>query len=95
MVITSDGDIEVPRRGVAIVYTPTSESIRGADWDLGVRPSIAPASIRALGPTARRWTKKHDTVEQVKATCFLQAVRHGDADAVTPRCGPGHITMAL
>lgn len=89
----SDGDIEkVARRGAAIVYTPTSESIRGGG--LGPWRAFHRAGITcALGSDGPAVDYSVDMVEQVKATCFLQAVRHGDADAVTPRQALAMATM--
>jgi len=81
----SDQDIEkVARRGAAVVYTPTSESIRGGG--LGPWRALQRAGITcALGSDGPAVDYSVDMVEQVKACCVLQAVRHGDPDAVSPR----------
>jgi 5-methylthioadenosine/S-adenosylhomocysteine deaminase len=81
----SDQDIDkVARRGASVVYTPTSESIRGGG--LGPWRALQRAGITcALGSDGPAVDYSVDMVEQVKACCWLQAVRHGDADAVSPR----------
>lgn len=81
----SDEDLhKVARRGASVVYTPTSESIRGGG--LGPWRAMHEAGICcALGTDGPAVDYSVDMVEQIKACCFLQAVRYGDRDAVTPR----------
>lgn len=81
----SDGDIDkVAQRGAAVVYTPTSESIRGGG--LGPWRALQRAGITcALGSDGPAVDYSVDMVEQVKACSWLQAVRYGDPEAITPR----------
>ncbi|MCC7484831.1 MAG: amidohydrolase family protein [Burkholderiales bacterium] len=81
----SDHDIElVASRGAHVVYTPTSESMRGGG--LGPIVTLRRSGINcALGTDGPAVDYSVDMVEQMKACCYLQAVRYRDAHAIPPR----------
>jgi len=81
----SDEDIAiVARRGASVVYTPTSEAIRGGG--LGPWRTMLAAGVNcALGTDGPAVDYSVDMVEQMKACCYLQSVRYGDPSAVSPR----------
>lgn len=78
----SDGDMDtVQRRGASVVYTPTSESARGGG--LGPWASMQRRGINcALGTDGPAVDYSVDMVEQMRACCYLQAVRYRDRDAI-------------
>lgn len=77
----SDSDIStVAQRGAAVVYTPTSESMRGG----GIGPWVAmrDAGITcALGTDGPAVDYSVDMLEQMKAVCLFQGLRHRRSDA--------------
>ncbi len=81
----SDEDIAiVARRGASVVYTPTSEAIRGGG--LGHWRSMLAAGVNCtLGTDGPAVDYSVDMVEQMKACCYLQGGRYGDPTAVPPR----------
>jgi len=80
----SDEDIAiVARRGSSVVYTPTSEAIRGGG--LGHWRAMLAAGVNCtLGTDGPAVDYSVDMVEQMKACCYLQSVRYGDAAAIPP-----------
>ena len=74
----TDLDIEhMARVGASLVYTPTSESIRGGG--IGPIANAVRAGINvALGTDGPMVDYSVDMVEQMKACAFLQHVRHLD-----------------
>jgi 5-methylthioadenosine/S-adenosylhomocysteine deaminase len=80
----SDEDMaDVARRGAHVVYTPTSESIRGGG--MGPWVSMLRAGINCtLGSDGPAVDYSVDMVEQMKACCYLQNVRYGQPAAIDP-----------
>jgi 5-methylthioadenosine/S-adenosylhomocysteine deaminase len=80
----SDTDIAtVAARRAHVVYTPTSESVRGGG--LGPWAAMLRAGVNCtLGTDGPAVDYSVDMVEQMKACCYLQAVRYGDPLAVAP-----------
>lgn len=80
----SDVDIEtVKKRGASIVYTPTSEAIRGGG--LGPWVGFQRAGINcALGTDGPAVDYSVDMVEQMKACLYLQNMKYRDQEAMTP-----------
>jgi 5-methylthioadenosine/S-adenosylhomocysteine deaminase len=80
----SDDDIAiVAQRGASVVYTPTSEAIRGGG--LGHWRAMLDAGVTCtLGTDGPAVDYSVDMVEQMKACCYLQSVRYGDPAAVPP-----------
>lgn len=81
----SDDDIRaVARTRASVVYTPTSEAIRGGG--LGHWRAMREAGVNCtLGTDGPAVDYSVDMVEQMKACCYLQSVRYGDPQAVQPR----------
>lgn len=82
----SDRDIEMVRtRGSHVIYTPTSEAIRGGGF--GPVAKLHAAGINcALGSDGPAVDYSVDMVEQMKACLYLQRVKHRDGqllDAAT------------
>lgn len=80
----TDEDIEAVRvAGSSVVYTPTSEAIRGGG--LGPFGRMRALGVRCgLGSDGPAVDYSVDMVEQMRACCYLQAVRYGDAGAIKP-----------
>ena len=78
----SDQDIDtVLKRGSQVVYTPTSEAIRGGG--LGPAAKLLNSGINcALGTDGPAVDYSVDMVEQMKACLYLQRVKHGDASVL-------------
>ncbi len=81
----SDQDLRaVAQRAAHVVYTPTSESMRGGG--MGPWVSMLRAGINcALGSDGPAVDYSVDMVEQMKACCFLQSVRYAAPEAIDPR----------
>jgi 5-methylthioadenosine/S-adenosylhomocysteine deaminase len=79
----SDGDMDtVHRRGASVVYTPTSEAIRGGGF--GPWKAMRRLGINcALGSDGPAVDYTVDMVEQMRACCYLQAIRYGDPGAIS------------
>lgn len=77
-----DEDMEtVAARGASVVYTPTSEAVRGG----GIGPwktMLGSGILGALGTDGPAVDYTVDMLEQVRATRILQSVRYGDPCAV-------------
>ncbi len=80
----TDGDVELMRRaGCHAVYTPTSESMRGGG--IGPWVGLARAGINvALGTDGPMVDYSVDMVEQMKASLYLQNVKHLDPTVFSP-----------
>jgi 5-methylthioadenosine/S-adenosylhomocysteine deaminase len=80
----SDTDIgTVKARGAHVVYTPTSESMRGGG--LGPFAKLHRAGVNcALGSDGPAVDYSIDMVEQLKACVYLQNAKHRDVAAMTP-----------
>jgi 5-methylthioadenosine/S-adenosylhomocysteine deaminase len=80
----SDGDmLTVQRRAASVVYTPTSEAIRGGG--IGPFGRMQRMGINcALGSDGPAVDYSVDMVEQMRACCMLQGVRYRDAGAIEP-----------
>jgi 5-methylthioadenosine/S-adenosylhomocysteine deaminase len=80
----TDEDIEAVRvAGSGVVYTPTSEAIRGGG--LGPFGRMRALGVRCvLGSDGPAVDYSVDMVEQMRACCYMQAVRYGDAGAIEP-----------
>lgn len=78
----SDEDIEtVAARGACVVYTPTSEAVRGGG--IGPWKSMLQSGILcALGTDGPAVDYTVDMLEQVRATRVLQSVRYGHPGAI-------------
>lgn len=74
----SDSDMEtVRRRGASVVYTPTSEAVRGGG--IGPFGRMTRMGINcALGSDGPAVDYSVDMVEQMRACCMLQGVRYRD-----------------
>lgn len=80
----TENDIELIRRSRAhVVYTPTSEAIRGGGFAPVVSLNRAGVNV-ALGSDGPMVDYSVDMVEQMKACCFIQNAKHLDAAAVSP-----------
>ncbi|MBB3181630.1 amidohydrolase family protein [Variovorax sp. Sphag1AA] len=80
----SDIDIAtVARRGAHVVYTPTSESIRGGG--IGPWRNMVEAGVNcALGSDGPAVDYSVDMVEQMKAAVYMQSIRYRDGSALSP-----------
>ena len=80
----TDADVALMRRaGCHAVYTPTSESIR--DGGIGPWVGLAGAGINvALGTDGPMVDYSVDMVEQMKASLYLQNVKHLDPTVFSP-----------
>lgn len=80
----TDQDMDlVARAGASVVYTPTSESMRGG----GIGPWVQMLDrgiICALGTDGPAVDYSVDMLEQTKATVMFQALRNRRSDAITP-----------
>jgi 5-methylthioadenosine/S-adenosylhomocysteine deaminase len=79
----SDVDNETVRqRGAHVIYTPTSEAIRGGGF--GPITKLHRAGVNcALGSDGPMVDYSVDMVEQMKATIFLQSLKHREALALS------------
>ncbi|MCC6304225.1 MAG: amidohydrolase family protein [Rhodobacteraceae bacterium] len=80
----TDEDMDlVERSGASVVYTPTSEAMRGG----GIGPWVTMLGrgiTCALGTDGPAVDYSVDMLEQTKATCLFQALRYGRPEAVAP-----------
>ena len=80
----SDADMaHVRERGASVVYTPTSEAIRGG----GIGPFVRMRELGircALGSDGASVDYTVDMVQQMRACAYLQAVRYRDVAAIAP-----------
>lgn len=80
----TDQDIDkVAQAGASVIYTPTSESMRGG----GIGPWVSMLDrgiICALGSDGPAVDYSVDMVEQTKATVLFQALRYRNPNAVSP-----------
>lgn len=82
----SDTDMEtVRRRGASVVYTPTSEAVRGGG--IGPFGRMTAMGINcALGSDGPAVDYSVDMVEQMRACCVLQGVRYRDPGTIDDHC---------